>query len=105
MVAEWAFTFCGRPLGFHIVVIVIISMILTRKITFLKGIVAKNRLLFFGSGRVALPSLKVLHSAYPYLQVVTQSSQGQKKISNEVEVYCRENNINWSSPLTNRTDK
>ena len=61
--------------------------------------------MFFGSGRVALPSLIALHQRYPQLKVVTQSSQGHKKVSNEVELYSKEHNIDWSSPVSSRTDK
>ena len=43
-----------------------------------------EKIVFFGSGNVALPSLKVLTHSHPQLQVVTQSSKGLKKTTNPV---------------------
>lgn len=57
-------------------------MILSRKIAYCKSINPQSRLVFFGSGRVALPSLQILHQNYHNLEVVTQSSQHQTKIVN-----------------------
>jgi methionyl-tRNA formyltransferase len=61
--------------------------------------------MFFGSGRVALPSLKALTQFYPNLTVITQSSEGQKKSFNEIEKFCKENNIKWKSPIKTKDDK
>lgn len=64
-----------------------------------------DSLLFFGSGRVALPALKVLHGMFEQLQVVTQSSQGQSRSFNEVENYCVEHGVKWSSPIASKDDR
>lgn len=78
--------------------------IITR-IIFRSGIAKKHKLMFFGSGRVALPSLKVLAESYPNLTVITQSSQDQKKNFNEVETFSKQNNLHWKSPITSKDDK
>ena len=78
--------------------------IITR-IIFHSGIAKKHKLMFFGSGRVALPSLKVLSQFYPNLIVITQSSQGQKKNFNEIEKFCKDSNLNWKSPIKSKDDK
>jgi methionyl-tRNA formyltransferase len=45
--------------------------------------VAKDdKIILFGSGKVAFPSLQELHKKYQNLQVVTQSSHNQKKVFN-----------------------
>lgn len=80
-------------------------MILSKKIIFRAGIDKNAKLMFFGSGMVALPSLKYLHENYPNLSVATQSTIGQTKINNEVVLYCKQKNINWTSPVNSRVDK
>jgi len=49
-------------------------MNIIKRIIFRSGITKEHKLMFFGSGRVALPSLKVLTQFYPNLTVITQSS-------------------------------
>jgi stalled ribosome rescue protein Dom34 len=53
------------------------------------GINKTDKIIFFGSGKVAFPSLKQIASQYSNLEVVTVSSESQKKSFNEVELYCR----------------
>jgi hypothetical protein len=43
-----------------------------------------DKIVFFGSGKVAFPSLKVLSSKFPNLSVITHHSPSDKKITNEV---------------------
>jgi hypothetical protein len=69
------------PFRFHNVVI-ISFMRLNRNLAFRMAVGKQDRILFFGSGRVALPSVKILTQTYPNVQVVTQSSQNQKKLFN-----------------------
>lgn len=80
-------------------------MILTHKLSFFHSITPASRLLFFGSAKVALPSLIKLSALYNHLEVVTQSSKAHKKIVNEVQLYCTAHNIKWSSPISSRDDK
>ena len=63
---------------------IVLLMIGSRMVAFWRGVTKDSKVLFFGSGRVALPSLKYLHGIYPNLEVITQSSEGQRKVSNEV---------------------
>jgi methionyl-tRNA formyltransferase len=78
---------------------------LYRGIRYLFAVSKQDQILFFGSGKVALPSLRHLHQNYPKLQVVTQSSLNQKKVFNEVENYCEEHKLQWCSPITSKDSK
>lgn len=74
-------------------------------IKYLFSISKEDKIVFFGSGKVAFPSLKVLHANFLKLSVVTQSSMKQRKVFNEVEKYCEEQKVNWSSPVTSKDSK
>jgi methionyl-tRNA formyltransferase len=69
------------------------------------AVAPNHSLLFFGSGRVALPALKLLHATFRELRVVTQSSHGQSRSFNEVENYCVQHGVKWSSPITSKDDR
>lgn len=59
-------------------------MNIVTKLFYRSGISKEHKLMFFGSGRVAFPSLKLLAENYPNLTVVTVSSQEQKKSFNGI---------------------
>ena len=63
----------------------------------------QSNIIFFGSGKIAYPTLHKLFLGYTNLSVVTQNV-GKNKL-NEVKTFCEKKNIVYGSPVDNRSDK
>jgi hypothetical protein len=64
------------------------TMQLLNRLSYAFSLSSNDLIVFFGSGKMALPSLKILHKKYTNLTVITHGNQSNGKSFNGVETYC-----------------
>lgn len=74
------------------------------RLHFTFGVYRDSSIIFFGSGKVAYPSLKILRTHFDNLQVVTYFTAPNQRLNNEVELFCKEANIPFTTPIKEKNN-
>ncbi len=53
----------------------------------------------FASYPVGFPMIKKLHSSFDDISVVTHYTEAKQRVTNEVELFCKKNNIKMYTPV------